>query len=213
MAGEGEGGGAGGQEGGGTPPAGSAGASGQEGSDDKGLESLEPAKLAGMIRDLRKEAKTNRERAEAAEGKTQTLSERLTKLEESSKTEEQKAKDRQAALEADAAKAASLAPYESFVKGMLDTKMKGIEAMRAADKKHYTDLLATIPETDIIARYRAITVLEAARGDATAPKPGDEGNPGEPGTGVNDKTLAQKVGWSSSGMAEARMAGAIPATK
>lgn len=199
---------------GGEGPDGEAG-SGPEGQ-NKSLESQTTDELVEYIGELREENATYRKRAKAAEGKvgdltkkTESLEERLQELEDQNKTAEEKEAERIEALEAEAQKVESLKPFKEFVDNRYEAETKFLDDLEDDEQKAaFTDLLESFPEDDTLGRLRALTALKAAQGrKKEVMDPGDEGNPGETGGGASEKSLADKLSWSSEGMREAEMAG------
>lgn len=203
---EGDGGASPGGEGTGT--AGSADGSSPGGLDDKALASADTATLLKVVQATRTEAATYRTRATKAETDLKALTDKVTALENASKTQEQKDAEARQALETTAARVPALQRFESYVKSQYDAEMKTIEGMKAGEKKLYMELLATLPEDDLVGRVQALNVLKQARVQ-TVP-PGNEGSPAENGGGANEASLAQKLGWSASGTREAQIGGLLP---
>lgn len=179
------------------------------GQEDKSLDTADAAALRQMVKDLRGEAATHRTKGTETKDKLDQALSKLKDLEDAKKTDEQKATERATALEAEAKKVPGLVRYADHVKADLDEEMKRVNGLKAEQKKPYTDLLAAFPEDDHLSRLVAVRALKSAEGVRSEKKLGDEGNPGEPGGGANDKTLATQLAWSSSGTDEARMTGKI----
>lgn len=192
----------------GTTEDGGADGSSPGGTDDKALANADKATLLELVRATRTEAAGYRTRATTAEANIKTLTEKVAALENASKTQEQKDADARRALEETAALVPGLRRFESYVKTQYDAEVKKIDGMKAAEKKLYTDLLAAIPEDDLVGRVQAISVLNASR--AQQVRPGDEASPMEPGGGANEKSLQQKLVWSNAGMREAQIGGLLP---
>lgn len=189
------------------------GGSGHEGEGMK-LETATQAELVEYAKKLRKENSTYRRRAKETQDQLATLktehedqASRLKALEDGQKTVEQKEQERVQKLEEAAGRVPSLERYHAHVEAELKGEMKKIEAMKAEQKKPFMDALSSFAEDDLLGRLNIIRVVQMAAGIRQEMPEGDEQNPSKPGGGVSESTLREKLGWSSTGLHEAGLAG------
>ena len=189
---------------------------GEKGADEKGvdtkaLETADRDTLLATIATLNEENGNRRRQAKDFESENADLTKRLTALEDAAKTEDEREAERITELEAKAAQGDAMGPFKEHVRAELETELKRVEKLKAAQKGPYTDLLAAFGENDILGRLKAVRALRAAEGDkGDVVAEGDEGNPVETGTADGKPNMSELLGWSEGAELEGKLAGMLP---